>query len=475
MNISKSVKLIENIKSILLVVLFLFTILLLYLFWGSAPLNSVTGEENPRHEAISLVEVLSPGRMEVCFGGDVYTMAGNKFPVMMESFKAFSGSRNLSVEEISGVIYEETMKQPSIKAVFDYYIPFNAISEIYSIDRISGADAINAVSELAYAARYDDRLFISDKAAGKYYAIVGSPSAGFDAIKEEIENSRGGGFMYFPLGMYAGGESRALCPESLESGIYDTAYLQEDFSRGSDSGTPVIKSFFSDNFDFVRRIEEESGTTIYMYGYGKIVVIARLDGTLEFKMEDEERPSSQIRYFEALERASAFLMTHGAFSSLSGVQLTPYIKEVIIDPGGKRGFRFVFGIKVNGDKVYYQNDAPVVVDVTGGRVSYFKRNLINVGAGELKNTEEAYRTAYSAINMLAGNQDYIKKVLLDNKTAGEEISFEELAEKVKWFDAGYVRTGKQEKILKAAWIVSIDGVEFYFGLDDGAPIGFKRR
>jgi len=477
MNMSWSVKLIEAIKSVLLVVLLLFTILLLYLFWGSASFKNNAGEDAPRRETIPAIEILQPDRIEVCFGGDVYTVIDNNFKIMMDSFKAFSGSRNLSVEEISQASYEETLKQPSIKAVFEYFIPFGAVCEIYAIDRISGADAINALSELAYAARYDDRLFVKDANAGKYYVIVGSVSRGFDALKDEIDNSKNSGFTYFPLGKYVGGESRVLCPESFESSISDTVYSRENFSRRPGNGAElIIKSFFSDNFDFVRRIEEESGTTIYMYGYGKIVVIARGDGTLEFKMEDEERSSSQLKYLDAFERANAFIAAHGAFSAVDGMSFRPYIKEVQTDPAGKKGFRFIFGIKVNGEKIYYQSEAPVIIDVTGGRVSYFKRNLINISPREFRNTDGDYRVTYPALNMLAGSFEYIIRVLAENRIIDKtDFSFEDLAEMVESFNSGYVRPDRSDGLLKAAWVVSIGGLEFYFGLDDGKPLGYHNN
>jgi hypothetical protein len=474
MNTPKRVNLIENIKNILLVVLFLFTILLLYLFWGNASLRSANADYQ-KGQAIDVAAILEPDRLEVCFGGDVYTVVEKQYRVFMDCFKTFAGSRNLSVEEISKAVYEETIQQPSIKAVYEYFIPFTAICEIHEIDRISGADTINSVSELAYAERYDDRLFVADRRADKYYVIVGSASRGFAALRDEIESLKNSGFSYFPLGTYVGGENRALCPESFESSLSDIPYSLEDFSKQPENGASIIiKSFFSDNFDFVRRIEEENGTTIYMYGYGRIVVIARGDGTLEFKMEDEERALSQLKYIEAFERANAFIAAHGAFEAVRGMSFTPYLKEVMVDPAGKKGFRFVFGVKINGSKVYYQSEAPMIIDVTGGRVSYFKRNILNVSPNDFMNADDMYRKTHPALNALAGNFEYIYGILSDNqivKTA--DLSFEDVADLVGRFDSGYVRIDENKKALNAAWIIIIGGIEFYFGLDDGEPLGYS--
>ncbi|MCL1982428.1 MAG: hypothetical protein FWG53_04960, partial [Clostridiales bacterium] len=293
----------------------------------------------------------------------------------------------------------------------------------------------------------------------------------------EIGSAEKSSTAYFTLTTYMGGEidNDALCPVSFESGIRDVHYYPDDFSKQGDKPRNMIRSFFSDNFDFVKRIEEKNGTVIYMYGYGRTVVIAHNNGVLEFKREDDERAGSQARYADALEKASSFIAAHGAFESIDGINLTPYIKEVVPDPEGKKGFRFVFGVEINGSRVYYQSGEPVIIDVTGGRVSYYKRDLVNVFSNELGAAGGDYREAFSAINLLAGNLEYVKGALEETKQAGagEISSIEGLVERVSRFDCGYLRSAENTGSLEAAWVVTIGGLEFYFGLDDGKPLGYR--
>jgi len=476
MNVSKGTKLIETIKSILIVVLFLFTILLLTLFWGSKPFQTLIGDEIQAAEAMALHETFQPDRIEVCFGGDSYTVIREGFSVMADCFRTFSANKNLSIEEIAAERYAEVMEQPSIKAVFDYYVPFSTICEIYGIDRIAGADSVDALSEFGYSSIYDDRMYIFDKKTYKYFRVVGDSNNCFKALVSQIAAAESGSATYVTLA-YIGGEidNRTLCPiSSFESDIYDVPYYQEDHPEQADRASSAVRGFFSDNFDFVRRIEEESGTVIYMYGYGRIVVIARSDGTLEFKMEDDERPAVQLKYLEAFERANAFIAVHGAFETKNGIPLVPYIKEVILNPDDKKGFRFIFGASINGSRIYYQAGAPVIVDVTGGKVTYYKRDMINVDAVELKSADDGAREVFSAINIVANNLEYIRSVLAKRRAIDNEgISFEALAEQIECFDYGYLRPDNNEGILEASWIVTISGIEFYFGLDDGYPRGYS--
>ena len=470
MNISKTARLIENIKSALLVVLLLLTILLLSFFWGKPGFSNISKADQSRYEAIPAVLLLQPDRIDMCFGGESYAVTDGRFQIIMDCFKAFSDSKNLTVEEISKDRYAEIMKYSSIKAVFEYYAPFSAVCEAYGIDKIPGSDLIDAVTELSYAANYDDRLFVFDSRTNKYYRIVGGGNAVFAALKNEISEAEKNGATYFTLKNYMGGEIKndTLCPFSLESELRDVSFYPEDFSALPEKTSSLVKGFFSDNFDFVRRIEQKNGTLIYMYGYGRIVVIAHNDGALEFRMVDDEKASAQLRYLDALERATSFIAANGAFETVGGTSFTPYIQDVVIDPDGKKGFRFIFGIKMNGGKIYYQDGAPLSVDVTGGRVSYVSRRLINIDPAELENMNS--REVFPAFNLLDGNFDYIKETM----SAGSgDVSFEEIVEKVKRFDCGYVKTDKNDNTLYASWVVSIGGLEFYFGLDDGKPLGCR--
>ena len=484
MNISKGSKLVESIKNILLVVLFLLTILLLYFFWGDAPLRNLIGEDHPSHAAIDPVEIFQPDRIEISFGGGDFTVTENQFQTIMECFKTFAESRSLSVEEISKERYEhEIRRRVSIKAVFEYFIPFAAICELYGIDRIPGADAIDAVSELAYAAEFDDCLFVYDKRAEKYFRIAGRSNSVFDNLRQIIENARTGYVSYSMLEHFMGGgiNNNTLVPVSFESNLYDIDYSREDFPGQPDRVNDIVRSFFSDNFDFVRRIAEQNGTVIYMYGFGRIVVVADNNGVLTFRGEDDNRPSAPLRYLEAFERANSFIAAHCGFFPIEGMPLTPYIKEVIIDPEGKRGYRFVFGAKIGDGRVYYQSGAPMTVDVIGDQVTDFKRQLINVDLNDIREADNGYREVFlPVINLIAFNREYIVAALVEaQRVNAEDISpdtiLELVLEKVTRLDSGYVKIDENEDTLKAAWIVTIGGLEFYFGLDEGEPFGYGLR
>jgi hypothetical protein len=97
--------------------------------------------------------------------------------------------------------------------------------------------------------------------------------------------------------------------------------------------------------------------------------------------------------------------------------LEPYLKDVLPDPENKGSRRFVFGMEINGHRLYYEDGAPVVVGVTSGQVTYYKRNLIDFDPKDLQAVETASEgDAFSTANLIAENFRYIYSILL---TAGE--------------------------------------------------------
>jgi len=475
----KSVKIIENIKSITLVVLFLSTILLLYFFWSDTAPRSTVGETS-QVRVFDAADFLRPDRIEVSFGNEEYTIvSGENFEAIMNSFRMFSVGRSLSVEEISRELYEqEVLRRASIRAVFDYYIPFSALSELHNIDRINNASLIGAVSELAYVAGQNDNMFVYDRISGRHFRITGRTNEGFDVLSRIIAEAQDNYALHLTARFWVGDgvNSNVLFPFSFESNLHDVEFFPEDFSRDENKTANIIRSFFNENMDFVRRIEE-NGIATYMYGFGRIIVIAHTNGVLEFRSQDDDRQiDTQLTFLEAFEQANRFIGAHGGFYIEDGTSLTPYMREVVVNPAGQNGYRFIFGTKIANDRMFYENGIPMVVDVTNGRVSYFRRQLVRVNEETLRETENVYREAFvPVIGMIANNIDYITSVLVKGRVDYEmQITIEAIIESISNLDAGYVKIDEYESILRAVWIITIDGMEFYFGLEDGEIIGHSQ-
>lgn len=509
---NNSRQIVEKIKSVVIVVLFFLTILLLYFFWEDISFESIVTPEANGVEALSARDVLIPDEIIVCSGNETYEVIENGFKEETDGFRGLAQSEGLMTEEITESQYREIMAYPSIKAVFSYYVPFDGFCEAFEIKKPTGSDIIDDVSEIGYSLGSRESIFVADKSSGKYFRIVGTPDEScFAELRAVIENSNAGGSNeYYALGMYMGEgvESDVPVPLNLTANLHDFTYTKEFDIDDTEIRARFAKSFFGSNFDFVRKIEEKSGTVIYMYGYGEKTFIADAAGTFEYKQE-EDGGSTTVKYFEALDKALKFVAEHGDFKMIDGTELSPYLENAVLDPFGKKGFRFCFGFRAGSGKVIYQSGAPIIVDVIGGKVTYFKRDVICFNEELVIGGESQYEDAFSAVNMLAQNYDYILKVLdeTDNyevaALAGNntDLNIEDdiISNKASDFDAivgrisglsyGYVRLDEDsldandenkedkndEMLMKACWIVSTDTADIYFDLYSAQPLGYKQN
>jgi hypothetical protein len=291
--------------------------------------------------------------------------------------------------------------------------------------------------------------------------------------------------VYFPIATFMGGdiENNTLWPESVVSNIHDLSFSGEDFFAEENAVTEIVKSFFEGNFDFVRRIEEANGTVMYMYGYGQIVVIVHHTGILEFRRINNNQNTVALGYLEAFQIANEFIAAHGGFTTINGVAFAPFIREVEVNPvPGQSGFRFTFGVKPGEGRIFYQRGETMIVDVVNGAVSHYRRQMINIDMEQVRSTQDDYREVFSPLlNLIAFNMEAIWKTLVDlqgisesNLATDTEI-INIILEKITRLDSGYVRICGNEDILKAAWILTIYGLEFYFDIDEGQLLGYRLR
>jgi regulatory protein YycH of two-component signal transduction system YycFG len=242
----------------------------------------------------------------------------------------------------------------------------------------------------------------------------------------------------------------------------------------------MAQQYFGGNFDFVRKITEENGTIIYMYGYGQTVLIVNTDGSIEYKEEQTENTPGQS-LSDALETALQFVADHGSWESMGKAELTPYLEDVVRDPNKEKGYRFIFGLEVNGTRIYYENGAPVIVDVTSGQVTYYKRQFIDFDQKEIDSTKNDPKDdAFSVANLIAQNFKYIYDTLLQfgevPATADQAAMFEDIASLVKDIRIGYMKPAndKSTEILPV-WVVTVKDTNVYFDLYSADPVGYSKE
>ena len=134
-----------------------------------------------------------------------------------------------------------------------------------------------------------------------------------------------------------GVENNTLIPLEINTNLSKFPFRLDLYPYQTEKINTVAEKFFGSNFDFVRQITEDTGTIIYMYSYGKNVLIVNTNGSIEYK-EEQISANMDKSFLESLEIAVQYVARHGSWESLNGAKLTPYLKDVALNPNGEKVF-----------------------------------------------------------------------------------------------------------------------------------------
>jgi hypothetical protein len=498
---------IEPLKNILLVVLVLSTILLLYFLWydgGDAGFRvpSVGASENA--ETIPMSSVLTPESIVVNFGSENYTSLTETAslwygaepsgaPSFMGDLMRFLASDNVAVSAISKADFLDVMRARSIRADFAFDIPTIDFCAEFDLRRPAQIDVVETFTCVAYSEASPESLFLCNTRGDSYYRLAADVETGFGALITFVETFDNAS--YYPLRTFSGVENDTLLP--LDADDAPEALLYERNPDPDDANddariTAMTRGFFGNSFDFTRKITEGNGTTVYMYGYGEKVFVINRDGSFEYSADAGNAERSGVAtMFGALTTALAFIASH---DEPTGERFTApkqiYLKDAQYTfTDGRGGYRFLFGVKINGYPVYYTDSEPLIVEVTGRQVNYYKRDMIDgilAGSGDA----ESSGSVFAPFELLAEHFAYIYNALSATGLAApvegvfdEEALFENVAGMVSGISPGLLRPLSDDaragrdapQSLLPVWMLTAGGVDFYFDIYTGAPAGYSDR
>ncbi len=480
-------KYIESMKTALIVALFISAMLLLYFFWENPTLPAFNFSEIISEEAerVPLTEeVIRPQQVTVNFGTGVSTAVAynvaDSWNQGMLALRKFSNSDDLALEVITKEQYEKIMQFRSVSFSFLYSLPFDSFCQEYRITKNQSFSQIKSFSLLAYSAGSPESLFLVDETTEQYYRVISAKN--MHTLEPLIASVEEEDYVaYYPIGTFLGTTNQTVMPLAYYTKMQSLEYSAE-FDRTEESKIKnFAQKFFGESLDFVRRIEESKGTLIYMYGYGQKVLTVFPEGSIEYKEESGTGGDEQT-YFEALNTGLEFVSAHGGWEPFEGQALAPYLRySETVKQDKKTGYRFVFGIKTNGEDLFYESGDILTVEILNGQVTSYKRNLINAFIPEDSQFWEE-RETFSPVNMLAQNYNYLYSLLRSEgytfKQAEGDALFDEVSELIDQVKLGYVRQdptdGSASLELQPAWVIIIDDMEIYFDLFEAIPLGHNK-
>lgn len=477
-------KKIERLKDFLLVVLFFSTMLLLYFLWENPAetftLPDIISEEE-ENIAPAIREVTKPVETVVNFGGGVYTVLNdvnsNAWNLCIQTIAGYAQDEEPAIEEITQEQYKRIMEFRSIRFEYSYSLPFDSFCRKYSINSIlNNSQQIKSFTVIGYSAASPESLFVCDEKNNKYYRMISDSAK--TALEDLIYRIETGNYInYYPIGTVVGTGNRTVVPLLMETDLANIRIDSEFDTSDTERIREFAQTFFGDSFDFVRRIEESKGTVIFMYGYGQKILTINADGSVEYK-EKINTSGTQQDYFDALEAVLQFVASHGGWDPFEGSEIRPYVRFAsAIEREKKTGYRFIFGMELNGERVYYENSEAIVAEIINGQVTYYTRNMFIPEPGN-QMQRQPEKEAYSAVNMIAQNYHFMQSAMLNEGYQFEDTDneglFEAVSNLIKHVEKGYVRPMQNDgNELIPAWIVTADGIIMYFDLYNAEPLGYN--
>lgn len=474
----------ERIKTLFLVGLFLISIFLANEIWIELPsifLPSFTEDLDEEYNKYSVSDIISPEKILVNFNTSsntiLYSDVDNNLwnegkKIIIKLFE----SDKLEQEEIG---IEEFRKYREVKSL-DYYFPEEI--HVHLLSKVIDAnmpkyilDNIDSINDIHINLGKDTFVVLSNgdkhikltatnikvQKMRKIINDIGKETyTKFVAFKDilPIENE-----VYIPINM------NYKLPEIQVRKEIDVKKIKEE---ELDS---IVEKFFDKDPNYVRRIEENNGTKIYIYNQQMLKIYN--DGMIEY-LNSLEKTVRNRELYKSLDKAINFISNH------IGWPENAYLKSIEpIEKDNNKGYKFEFSYKVNGaeilfDKEEHSLDQPIEIKVFNEQITSYKRYV------KVQETTNSYNINLERMLTLLetlekkNNLEYIKeefKEYIKQNTDEDIESLSEIELNTRVLSAisdiyiGY-RNSDDDWIygnerLEPVWVIKIEGIDKKFQFD----------
>ncbi len=476
----------EKLKSLLLVFLIITSVMLTQRVWFRSPLELLQTEASYFEVSEALLAetreiVLRPERIVLGFGGGInnshhthldhsnlnpYWEAGKT--VLAEYF-----TQEADVQVVSYETYFQAFSGRNLEFYFGEGTPSTFLAALLGPMDNSVTQNLQMIQRILIPARSPEVIYMVD-GDGTYYqlSLEETPLEGdWPDLVELLENNRPGTYVkYYPLFTYVGND--VLLPLSYEENL-PRIFVESEVDTSNESRLHErVRTFFDENFDFVKIIRETTGSHIYMYGYGQQEVRVSKQGRLEYTAETGNESGSNLN--RAFNTALEFILINGGFPEGA------YLKAVTaIEENGNRGFSFSFGYCMKGFPVEQKRIAssnPIEIDVYGDLVKRYQAMTRQVmGMPEVRPEEgiiSPHRLIEDHFNALL--EDLRHRMAVDDEveTYEEDVEGDELLRQIE--DIRLIYWDREEtnrrQMLIPAWRIQIDGEVYYFDAHEGIQL-----
>lgn len=486
----------ERLKSVIIVVLFLTTVLLSYLYWHGENFTGLTETVNDRLSnqafttatAPDMASLVCPETVSVNFGDGTYCQITENAALLWEEFLPiyidFTKMSNLMIEEISEDQWNESLEYGSVTYGFGYDIP-NSFFESLGAANYGETDYFDSIYSITCTKAGETAVLIKNEGSGKYFRVI-ADSEFFDLEgllkkirkSETLDNTSLSGdelsFLYYPANLLAGTNNRTCLPYESAVPLRPLRITTQGIAAYERS---LAETFFGKGLDFVRKVTDDSGIIIYMYGYNHTTLSIYPNGYFEYTDTPSSRDTT-LSFNQALSLASDFIAGHGTWTSYDDSRTGYLLKSATSGTRGKSSFyRFCFETEYDNHPVFAAEGYDIVIELEGDQVTFYSRNALAFTSTSL--TPEPADTGRNASvpDILASSYTQITDaiyemggfVTLDGATYGENM--EKVLSQLNSVIPGYLQTSKDSSILTPVWIFSFREGSVFFDLYSGNYLG----
>lgn len=478
---------IERLKTIIIVVLFLSTVLLSYFYWNTPSFSGIKQSVNEHFsssvftdgEVPDLSTFVSPKEFQINFGNGIYTVyqddSAHLWEDFLDAYIDFTNMQNLMIEEITEAQWRETMDMKSIQYVFDYDLPVSFFESLGAAN-FGQSEYFDSISAAAVSEASLTSLFIRDDTRDKYFRIISDSD--FYPLDEKIsEISSSSANQYYPIYMFLGTENYAMAPYITEISLPVLSYTKKTAENPENYEKDLAKTFFGDSLDFVRKLTDDSGTIIYLYGYGQKMLTIYKNGVFEYQ-ENPPSDDIQLDFGSALSTAVSFIANHGSWTSYDGDELDAQLKSVSCSSSAKMSvYRFQFMTNYNNYTIYGNQSSKIVIEVTGNQITYYSRDVSMLSPDTLSEQYPEDRKNSLITDILSNNYQRLAQLLIEKNIItpgdGNLDLFDIIVKNISSIEAGYFsRTTDEGSEYIPSWIIEFSGFNVFFNLYTGEYLGY---
>lgn len=473
--------LIERIKNILIVVLFLTTVLLLSFFWKDISLRDLSPINIAEKDADLYVpethDLIQPKNILFSFGSDTYTVKtgeesygeGTVTDKIMELTDKYLSSASYA-EQIQADQYEEVMSYASVIMRFDYSIPAEEFFEENDISCTANLNDLGSMTSIGFSPVSSENLLIRDRNTDIYYRITVSDESVAAELGEEVSAfitsmEESDYIPYYYIADIVGVENDALMPLFMSSDLTEMEGTKEFSISDQAQANKIAAGFFASGLDFVRKITENKGSLLYMYGSSQSLIMEG-NGTMRYSETFDPSIYRQLGFYDSLENAVEYVSTHGKWESLYRNGCQPYLKMAYpITNSQNSGYHFVFGMKKDGVTIEYSEGDIISADVFGDQITSYQRDVVVLS--EERQEEKEVWDSVEPVNILTANYAKIGEVIGTS-------TFEEMAVRVESIKFCFIRDKQNDSLaIKPVWLITVSGGScFWFDPGTGELLGY---